>query len=103
MKIKKAQKLVYDHLVKIGYTESETSPLHAFLHLIEELGETARSLLYRETSRGKFKNSTQPEVIEDEVADIFWQTLKLASYLEIDLEQAFIDKLEKNRKKSKKK
>jgi len=101
MNIKKAQDLVYEHLVKIGYTKSETTPVHAFLHLIEEIGEVSRALLHKETKRGKFVSTTNPGVIEDEVADIFWQTLKLASYLKIDLEQAFINKLEKNRKKSK--
>jgi NTP pyrophosphatase (non-canonical NTP hydrolase) len=34
-------------------------------------------------------NTTEPGEIEDEVADIFWQTLKLASYLDIDLEECF--------------
>ncbi|MFA5050860.1 MAG: MazG nucleotide pyrophosphohydrolase domain-containing protein [Patescibacteria group bacterium] len=101
MEIKKAQNLVYKHLVKIGYTKSETTPVHAFLHLIEEIGEVSRALLHKETKRGKFANSTDPGIIEDEVADIFWQTLKLASYLKIDLNKAFVDKLKKNRNKSK--
>ena len=101
MNIKKAQDLVYEHLVKIGYTKSETTPVHAFLHLIEETGEVSRALLHKETKRGQFV-STDPGEIEDEIADIFWQTLKLASYLKIDLERAFINKLEKNRRKSKK-
>ncbi len=99
MNIKKAQKLVREHLEKIGYTKSETTPTHAFLHLVEEVGEVSRILLHQQTKRGKFKNTTKPKDLNDEVADIFWQTLKLASYLEIDLEQSFIDKLEKNRKK----
>ena len=101
MEIKKAQDLVYEHLVKIGYTKSETTPIHAFLHLIEEVGEVSRVLLHKETKRGVFANSTDPGNIEDEVADIFWQTLKLASYLEMDLEKAFTKKLEKNRNKAK--
>ncbi len=99
MDIQKAQKLVKEHLEKIGYTKSETEPGHAFLHLVEEVGEVSRTLLHKETDRGDFNNSTDPEDIDDEVADIFWQTLKLASYLDIDLEQAFKDKLEKNRNK----
>jgi len=98
--IKKAQDLVYGHLKKIGYLKSEKTPSQAFLHLIEEIGEVARVLLHKETKRGEFANSTNPGIIEDEVADIFWQTLKLASYLDIDLEQAFLNKLEKNRQKS---
>jgi NTP pyrophosphatase (non-canonical NTP hydrolase) len=101
MEIKNAQNLVYEHLVKIGYTKSETTPVHAFLHLVEEVGEVSRVLLHKETKRGEFTNSTDSGNIEDEVADIFWQTLKLASYLQIDLESAFVNKLEKNRQKSK--
>lgn len=100
MEIKKAQDLVYEHLVKIGYTKSETTPIHAFLHLVEEIGEVSRVLLHKETKRENFANGTDPGNIEDEVADIFRQTLKLASYLQIDLDQAFINKLEKNRNKS---
>lgn len=99
MEIKKAQDLVYEHLVKIGYTKSETTPVHAFLHLVEEIWEVSRVLLHKETKRWAFANGSNPWDIKDEVADIFRQTLKLASYLEIDLGQAFEDKLEKNRNK----
>lgn len=101
MEIKKAQDLVYEHLVKIGYTKSETTPIHAFLHLIEEIGEVSRVLLHKETKRETFSNTTDPGDLQDEVADIFWQTLKLASYLKIDLDEAFMHKLEKNRNKAK--
>lgn len=101
MEIKKAQKLVKKHLEDIGYTESETTPIHAFLHLVEEVGEVARSFLYKQTSRGSFSATTEPQELEDEVADIFWQTLKLASYLDMDLESAFMVKYEKNKQKNK--
>lgn len=99
MKIKKAQKLVKEHLEKIGYTKIETTPIHAFLHLIEEIGEVARAILHKETKRDKLFVSTKPQELENEVADIFWQTLKLASYLNIDLESCFIKKYEKNKAK----
>jgi NTP pyrophosphatase (non-canonical NTP hydrolase) len=99
MEISEAQRIVYEHLEKIGYTKIETTPTHAFLHLTEEMGEVARTLLHQTTPRGTKKNTTDPGNIEDEVADIFWQTLKLSSYLKIDLEKCFIAKLEKNRKK----
>jgi len=71
MNIKQAQDLVYEHLVKIGYTKSETTPIHAFLHLVEEVGEVSRILLHKETKRGKFKNGTNAGNLEDEIADIF--------------------------------
>ena len=101
MEIKQAQKLVRQHLEDIGYTKIETTPVHAFLHLIEEVGEVARVFLHRETKRSTLSVSAKPSNIEDEVADIFWQTLKLASYLDIDLESCFLKKYEKNKAKPK--
>jgi len=99
VEIKKAQQKVYNHLKKIGYLEIETTSLQAFVHLIEETGEVARTLLHKETKRGSLSYTTKPGNLEDEIADIFWQTLKLASYLEIDLEEAFKSKYKKNLKK----
>jgi NTP pyrophosphatase (non-canonical NTP hydrolase) len=99
MNIREAQKKVKEHLEQIGYTKIETTPTHAFLHLVEEVGEVSRSLLYKETKRGEIANTTKPSELDEEVADIFWQTLKLASYLDIDLEDCFIKKYEKNQKK----
>ena len=99
MEIKQAQKLIKDYLEEIGYTKIETTPVHAFLHLVEEVGETARSLLHKDTKRDALHISTEPKELEEEVADIFWQTLKLAVYLDIDLESCFLEKHEKNKAK----
>ena len=99
LEIKEAQKQVHDFLVEIGYTKNETTPTHAFLHLVEEVGELARTILHKETKRKEFTNATNPQEMKEEIADIFWQTLKLASYLNIDLESAFLEKFEKNRNK----
>lgn len=101
MEVKEAQKLVKEHLEKIGYTEIETTPTHAFLHLVEEVGEAARAILHKQTDRRSLYVSTEPEELEDEVADIFWQTLKLAYYLDMDLESAFLEKYKKNKAKKK--
>ena len=101
MRIKEAQNLVDEHLTKIGYKEIEKTPCQAFLHLVEEVGEVARALLHHETGRSKMYNKTIPKDLSEEVADIFWQTLKLAIYLDTDLESAFAAKLEKNRNKGK--
>jgi NTP pyrophosphatase (non-canonical NTP hydrolase) len=87
-------------LEKIGYTKIETTPTHAFLHLVEEVGEVSRALLYKETDRASKYNTTKPQGLDDEVADIFWQTLKLASYLNLDLETCFLNKYEKNKAKN---
>lgn len=102
MEIKTAQELVRKHLEEIGYTKIETTASHAFIHLIEEVGEVARIILYKETNRGIMKNTTDPGNLEDEVADIFWQVLKLSGYLKLDLESCFLKKFEKNMAKNKK-
>ena len=86
---------------EIGYTKIETTPVHAFLHLVEEVGETARSLLHKDTKRDALHISTEPKELEEEVADIFWQILKLAVYLDMDLESCFLEKHEKNKARPK--
>lgn len=101
MGIKEAQKLVWEHLEKVGYTKVETTSLQAFLHLVEEVGEVSRALLHKETDRGLLAVNTPSPDLKDEVADIFWQTLKLSSYLKMDLESAFEEKYRKNQAKNK--
>jgi NTP pyrophosphatase (non-canonical NTP hydrolase) len=96
MEIKEAQKRVEEHIKKMGYTKIETNHCLAFLHLVEEVGETARSLLHQETNRGEISNTTIPKGLKEEVADIFWQVLKLCYYLGIDLEEEFLEKHRKN-------
>jgi len=101
MHIRDAQTQLAEYIDEIGYREVEKTPAEAFLHLVEEVGETARSLLHSGTARGKMSNTTVPKELEEEVADVFWQTLKLAVYLDIDLEGAFEKKFAKNRARGK--
>jgi NTP pyrophosphatase (non-canonical NTP hydrolase) len=98
--IRQAQKMVIEHLEKIGYTKIETNPTEAYLHLVEEIGELARCLLFLTTERSSMANTTEPKDVEDELADVFWQTLKLASYLNLDMEDCFTKKYDKNMKKN---
>jgi hypothetical protein len=60
------------------------------------LGELARSLLCYQTKRGKMNLTSIPKDLEEEIADVFWQTLKLCLYLNIDLEEAFKNKYKKH-------
>ncbi|MDO8647830.1 MAG: MazG-like family protein [Candidatus Diapherotrites archaeon] len=99
MQIREAQETVKKHLKEIGYDKIETTPSQAFLHLIEETGEVARILLHQETNRSSLPSTSKHSELNDEIADVFWQTLKLASYLDIDLEESFIKKYEKNKLK----
>ena len=43
--------------------------------------------------------TSTPKDLEEEIADVFWQTLKLCFYLNIDLEEAFKNKYKKNLQK----
>jgi len=56
------------------------------LHLVEEVGEVCESIREKQ-SREKFEN---------EIADVLWQLNKICWVHEINLEEAFIKKLDKN-------
>lgn len=101
MEIKKAQKDVEEYHRKIGYYKIEDTASKVFLHLIEEAGELGRSVLHRETERGKYFPGRAPDRIDEEVADVFLQVLRLANMLNVDLESAFVKKFEKNRRRPK--
>ncbi|WP_186646623.1 MazG nucleotide pyrophosphohydrolase domain-containing protein [Fluviispira vulneris] len=88
--------LVNEHLGKIGYYKIEKTPEHAFMHLIEEVGELSRALSYEFTDRKSLKKNAQEESVSDELADVFWQVIKLSLYLKIDLNEAFCNKYRKN-------
>ena len=59
------------------------------LHLVEEVGEVCEAIREKQSK----------EDFENEVADILWQLNKLCCIHKIDLEEAFLRKLEKNEKR----
>ena len=59
------------------------------LHLVEEVGEVCEAIR-EEQSRENFEN---------EVADVLWQLNKLCWMNNLDLEKAFLAKLEKNERR----
>ncbi|MFN7106479.1 MAG: MazG nucleotide pyrophosphohydrolase domain-containing protein [Pyrobaculum sp.] len=71
--------------------------------LAGEVGEAAnlvkkvvRSVVY---GHGEARLNDVRKELEEEITDVFIYTLTLAGLLEIDLEEAFFKKLEKNRKR----
>lgn len=62
--------------------------------LMEEVGELAR-LMVRKYGEQSAKPSEQPREIADEMADVLWVLICLANQTGIDLNQAFLDNLEK--------
>ncbi len=80
-----------------------------YILLVAEMGEVASELakIWRDASRfqadGRTAENAQREAIEKhraslrgELADLLAYTLKLANYTDIDLEQAYLDKMKKN-------
>lgn len=59
------------------------------LHLVEEVGEVCEAI----------RENQSQENLEDEIADVLWQLNKLCYIRKVDLEKAFIQKLEKNSKR----
>ncbi len=72
--------------------------LQLFLRLFEECGEFAKAA--RKVTGGKFADDTTTANLREEAADVLIVVLGLCNVLNIDLEQAFRDKEEKNKKRT---
>ena len=68
---------------------------HRFMMLLEECGELARAA--RTRTGGKFAADTHTAELQEEAADVFIILLGLCNMLDVDLEQAFRAKEEKNK------
>ena len=78
----------------------KNNPLEIFLLFSEEVGELAKAIrnkikLYHEPGK-----SAKPNELEYEFADVFSYLLDLANQFDVDLEKAFRDKEEKNKKRT---
>jgi len=96
MEIKKAQKIVDDWIKTIGVRYF--SELTNMTILTEEVGELAK-LMARQYGEQSFKNSLDEkhakEYIEEEIADILFVLMCLSNQMEIDLERAFKNTINK--------
>lgn len=97
MEISEAQKKSFEILNKINKKLGvEHDPKWMFLSLVEEVGEAARELSrQQEGYRGEFNK----EELADELSDIVSRTLVIAEDNNINLEEAFIKKLDKIKKR----
>jgi NTP pyrophosphatase (non-canonical NTP hydrolase) len=66
------------------------SPGHTFIHLVEELGEVARLVLYEEGYREPADLPALQALLAEELADAATFLFKLAYQYEIDLEAALV-------------
>jgi NTP pyrophosphatase (non-canonical NTP hydrolase) len=69
-----------------------------FMMLLEESGEFAKAA--RKAAGGKFAGDTSRKEVAEEAADVFIILLGLCNMLDIDLEQAFRDKEERNKQRT---
>ena len=90
--IRQAQKIVNDWINQ--FEEGYWPPLSMLASLMEEVGELAREINYRE----KFKKKKETEPKGDiglELADILFSLICLANYYRIDLEANLREVMEK--------
>lgn len=80
-------------IVELGF-ENETVP-EVFMLLTEEVGEFAKAA--REKSGIAIDELSKKHSLDDEAADVLWLLLSLCNLLDIDLEKAFSQKVEKNK------
>ena len=90
-KIKKLMK-EWDKLKGKKYTE-ET----AFYHLVEEVGELARELVYKKRTPKKYSK----ENLIDAIGDILIYTILLASLHKIDIEKLILNIIKKDKERMK--
>jgi NTP pyrophosphatase (non-canonical NTP hydrolase) len=87
MDIKKLQKKQIEQM--IDKNKLPKSDIEVVLHLVEEVGEVCEAI----------RENQSKEDFESEVADVLWQLNKLCFVRKVDLEKAFLRKLEKNEKR----
>jgi len=71
-----------------------------FLLFTEEVGELAKALRYHQKLYVEEGRNMPDDAVADEMADVLSYLFELASKLDIDLEQALINKEEKNKKRN---
>lgn len=92
LQIKEAQKLVDEWIKTKGVRYfSELTNLGI---LMEEVGELAR-LITRKFGDQSFKNKEAEKEIADELADVLWVLIALANQTGVDLNEAFLNNMEK--------
>jgi len=89
------QKYVADMVIERGFDKESITQI--FMLFTEECGEMAKAIRKAESIHSD-KNS-EVFKLENEMADVFIYLLDIANHFNIDLEKAFRDKEEVNRKR----
>jgi len=85
--IKELQELMVEQLKRRGFYPKDDKEV--LLRLGEEVGEVMEAVR---------ENQSKTD-LSHEMVDVFWNLLRLAELKDIDLENAFIEKWEKNEKR----
>ena len=93
--LKDYQEYIEEMIKERGF-DKETIP-EIFMLLIEEIGEMAKAAR-KHTNMKTDNNSRKPE-LEQEIADVFMYLLDICNSFNVDLEKAFRDKEEINKKR----
>ena len=94
--LKDFQKYIKEMVKERGF-EEETIP-EIFMLLSEEVGEMAKAA--RKCSGIKTDSNSRKPELAHEIADVFIYLLDICNYFDIDLEKAFRDKEEINKKRN---
>ena len=94
--LKDLQQYVHDLVEQRGFAGQPIA--ETFMKFFEEAGEMSRAAKHR-LKMMRDKNSEVSE-LSHEVADVFIYLLDICNYFEIDLEQAFREKEEVNKKRT---
>jgi len=84
-------------LVKERGFDKETVP-EVFTLFVEEVGELAKAI--RKSNGQKVDKTRRQHDVEEEAADVFWLLIDLCNRLDIDLENAFLQKEKKNQSRT---
>ena len=76
------------------------SPSQTFVHLVEEMGEVARLVLYKEGYKDPNEKSDLQAQLAEELADATTFLFKLSYLFDVDLETALAGKQEKSQRRT---
>jgi len=94
--LKDFQEYIKEMVKKRGF-DKESAP-ELFMMLSEEIGEMAKAA--RKYTNIKTDDNSRKPALEQEIADVFIYLLDICNYFDVDLEKAFRDKEEINKKRT---
>lgn len=92
-RLQKFQEYVKEMVKKRGFEKESITVI--YMLFAEECGEMAKAI--RKLQNIKTDNNSQKFDLSDEIADVFIYLLDICNFFDIDLEQAFRIKEEKNK------